>query len=101
MYNDRCENVEVKRRIPSLFFISSSYHKLLHICYIFSINIYISINYKSVDYVTVFACAPYMTDYSLSFFTWRIDALTLIGCLLFLGVVGKSSQIGFFANDST
>jgi len=49
---------------------------------------------KSVDYATLFACVPYLTESSICFFHWQLDGLTLIGCLLFLGVVGKSSQIG-------
>ena len=38
---------------------------------------------KTVDYATLFACVPYLTDSSICFFHWQLDGLTLIGCLLF------------------
>jgi len=50
--------------------------------------------FKTVDYTTVFACVPYFTNHSILFFNVPVDSITLISCLLFLGVVGKSSQIG-------
>jgi NADH-ubiquinone oxidoreductase chain 5 len=49
---------------------------------------------KSVDYATVFACTPYLVQSPLCFFQITCDGLTLIGFFLFIGVVGKSSQIG-------
>ena len=49
---------------------------------------------KSVDYATVFACIPYLVQSPLCFFHQTCDGLTLIGFFLFVGVVGKSSQIG-------
>jgi NADH-ubiquinone oxidoreductase chain 5 len=54
----------------------------------------IFVTFQTVDYASVFACVPYLTESSISFFTFQLDALTMISCLLFLGVVGKSSQIG-------
>nr|YP_009310490.1 NADH dehydrogenase subunit 5 [Pyramimonas parkeae]AOT98925.1 NADH dehydrogenase subunit 5 [Pyramimonas parkeae] len=49
---------------------------------------------KTVDYASLFACVPYISESSICFFQWELDGLTLIGGLIFLGVVGKSSQIG-------
>jgi len=53
----------------------------------------IFLTFKTVDYTTVFACAS-STSLFISFFSVKIDLLTLISLLLFVGVVGKSSQIG-------
>lgn len=50
--------------------------------------------FKTVDFRTVFACAPYFADTSIIFSTIKLDALTVICCLLFVGAVGKSAQIG-------
>nr|YP_009449531.1 NADH dehydrogenase subunit 5 [Cymbomonas tetramitiformis]ANA57075.1 NADH dehydrogenase subunit 5 [Cymbomonas tetramitiformis] len=56
----------------------------------------IFLTFKTVDYTTVFACASsiYEKKELFSFFSVKIDLLTLISLLLFVGVVGKSSQIG-------
>nr|NP_044800.1 NADH dehydrogenase subunit 5 [Reclinomonas americana]AAD11915.1 NADH dehydrogenase subunit 5 [Reclinomonas americana] len=50
--------------------------------------------FKSVDFITVFALSPYMTDFNIIFFNYEVHALTLICILLFVGAVGKSSQLG-------
>src|SRR5690242_12271410 len=46
----------------------------------------------SVDLDTVFAQAPSLTGKTLPLLGWRIDALTLICLLLFMGAMGKSAQ---------
>nr|YP_007890596.1 NADH dehydrogenase subunit 5 [Histiona aroides]AGH24090.1 NADH dehydrogenase subunit 5 [Histiona aroides] len=50
--------------------------------------------FKSLDFITVFALTPYMTDYTITFLNYEMHALTLICILLFVGAVGKSSQLG-------
>lgn len=50
--------------------------------------------FKSVDFTTVFATAPFFVNESFIFFNFEVDKLTLICILLFLGAVGKSAQIG-------
>nr|AGH24444.1 NADH dehydrogenase subunit 5 [Reclinomonas americana ATCC 50284] len=50
--------------------------------------------FKSVDFITVFALSPYMTDATIVFLNYEVHALTLICILLFVGAVGKSSQLG-------
>jgi proton-translocating NADH-quinone oxidoreductase chain L len=50
--------------------------------------------FQAVDYATIFAVAPRMTDAYLTFFGMEFHALTLISLLLFVGAVGKSAQVG-------
>lgn len=50
--------------------------------------------YKSLDFSTVFALTPYLTEESLVLFNIEINKLTFICILLFIGAVGKSAQIG-------
>lgn len=50
--------------------------------------------FKSVDFQTIFACAPYFADHHFIFFNTEFHALTLICILLFVGAVGKSAQLG-------
>ena len=50
--------------------------------------------FKTVDFRTVFACAPHFAETPLLFCNMEWDALTIICCLLFVGAVGKSAQIG-------
>lgn len=54
----------------------------------------IFINFKSVDYTTVAAIAPFFKNYYVVFLDLKFHLLTLIGIFLFLGAVGKSAQIG-------
>lgn len=54
----------------------------------------IFICFGSVDYSTVFALAPQLSSYTLSFFNQEINAFNLLGVLLFVGAVGKSAQLG-------
>jgi NADH-ubiquinone oxidoreductase chain 5 len=50
--------------------------------------------FKSLDFITIFALTPYMTEYQITFINTSVNALTLICILLFVGAVGKSSQLG-------
>jgi NADH-ubiquinone oxidoreductase chain 5 len=50
--------------------------------------------FKSLDFTTVFATAPYFVNENFVFFNFEVDKLTLICILLFIGAVGKSAQIG-------
>ena len=50
--------------------------------------------FKTVDFATVFSCAPYMANTKLLFCNFEFDALTCICILLFVGAVGKSAQLG-------
>nr|YP_011007923.1 NADH dehydrogenase subunit 5 [Aureophycus aleuticus]WBP69754.1 NADH dehydrogenase subunit 5 [Aureophycus aleuticus] len=54
----------------------------------------IFICFGAVDYATVFALAPQLSSFSLTFFNVEFGALNLIGILLFVGAVGKSAQLG-------
>jgi NADH-quinone oxidoreductase subunit L len=46
----------------------------------------------AVDFDTVFAQAPSLAGKTLPLFGWKVDALTLICLLLFMGAMGKSAQ---------
>jgi NADH-quinone oxidoreductase subunit L len=48
--------------------------------------------FNSVQYDTVFASAPDHVGETMRFLSWRVDALTLICLLLFMGAMGKSAQ---------
>ncbi len=48
--------------------------------------------FNSVQYDTVFASAPDHVGETMQFLSWRVDALTLICLLLFMGAMGKSAQ---------
>ncbi len=50
--------------------------------------------FEAVTFDTVFAAAPNFVDTSIEFLGARIDTLTLICLLLFLGAMGKSAQLG-------
>jgi len=50
--------------------------------------------FQSVEFETIFALAPLYANQSFSFFNFEVDQLTCICILLFVGAVGKSSQIG-------
>lgn len=50
--------------------------------------------FKTVDFSTVFACAPHVANTQLTFFNMEFHALTCICVLLFIGAVGKSAQLG-------
>nr|YP_007890615.1 NADH dehydrogenase subunit 5 [Jakoba bahamiensis]AGH24109.1 NADH dehydrogenase subunit 5 [Jakoba bahamiensis] len=50
--------------------------------------------FKSVDFATIFALSSELRNESILFFNYEVNALTLICILLFVGAVGKSSQLG-------
>lgn len=50
--------------------------------------------FKTVDFSTVFACAPYLADTHFIFCNVEFHAFTCICILLFIGAVGKSAQLG-------
>lgn len=50
--------------------------------------------FDAVDYATVFALAPQLSNSTLFFFNFEFNALNLIGILLFIGAIGKSAQLG-------
>jgi NADH-quinone oxidoreductase subunit L len=48
--------------------------------------------FNSIEYDTVFASAPAAVGQTMEFLGYRVDALTLICFLLFMGAMGKSAQ---------
>lgn len=50
--------------------------------------------FQSIEFETIFATAPLYANQTFEFFNMEFDQLTCIVCLLFVGAVGKSSQIG-------
>jgi proton-translocating NADH-quinone oxidoreductase chain L len=50
--------------------------------------------FKTVDFFTIFACAPQMADVSFFFCNVEVNALNTVCILLFIGAVGKSAQLG-------
>jgi proton-translocating NADH-quinone oxidoreductase chain L len=50
--------------------------------------------FRTVDYATVFACAPSFAGTTFGFLNFEVDCLTCICLLLFVGAVGKSAQLG-------
>ena len=49
--------------------------------------------FKTVDYSTIFALTPCVLNKNLTFFSFDLNALSVITFLLFWGVLGKSAQI--------
>lgn len=54
----------------------------------------IFVNYKSIDYSTIFAVTPLFNNAKFHFLNFNMDLLTSICSLLFVGAVGKSAQLG-------
>ena len=50
--------------------------------------------FHSVDYLTIFACAPLFSSHYITFMGVDIHSLTLASFFLFVGAVGKSAQLG-------
>lgn len=52
--------------------------------------------FKSVDFATIFALAPYYENYTIGFLglSNEVNALGLITILILIGAVGKSAQVG-------
>lgn len=55
---------------------------------------FIFLTYKSLDYAVVFALSSCVLNSQFLFLSFDLDRLTLITALLFIGVMGKSAQIG-------
>ena len=51
-------------------------------------------NYKAIDYATIAILTPFLKNFFVSFLSFKIHLLTIIGIFLFLGAVGKSAQLG-------
>lgn len=54
----------------------------------------IFVNYKAVDYATVFSLTPMFSGEIINFLNYDLDLLTVVGVFLFVGAVGKSAQLG-------
>ena len=54
----------------------------------------IFVYYKAVDYATVAALTPFFKYAAISFLNIKVDLLSIIGCFMFIGAVGKSAQLG-------
>ena len=52
------------------------------------------LKFKAVDFATVFAIVPFFINETMTFFSFQVHLLSLIGILLFVGAVGKSAQLG-------
>ena len=50
--------------------------------------------FKSVDFATVFSCAPHFADTLFIFCNIECGLLNLVCIFLFIGAVGKSAQLG-------
>uniref|UniRef100_A0A4D6BM09 NADH-ubiquinone oxidoreductase chain 5 n=1 Tax=Balbiania investiens TaxID=111861 RepID=A0A4D6BM09_9FLOR len=50
--------------------------------------------FQSVDYLTLFGCAPLMSSYYVTLYNIKIHGLTLASIFLFVGAMGKSAQLG-------
>ena len=50
--------------------------------------------FQTVEFEVIFATAPLHANQTFEFFNFEVDKLTCISILLFVGAVGKSSQIG-------
>ena len=50
--------------------------------------------FKSLNFATVFAMAPFFQDKTFFFLGFNVDILSTIAALLFFGACGKSAQIG-------
>jgi proton-translocating NADH-quinone oxidoreductase chain L len=54
----------------------------------------IFIIFNAMDYSTVFAVAPSIAGTTWNIFGFEVEKLTAVCCLLFVGAVGKSAQLG-------
>lgn len=54
----------------------------------------IFVQYKAVDYATVFALTPLFAHDNFTFLNITFNLIDIIGFLLFIGAVGKSAQLG-------
>jgi len=54
----------------------------------------IHLTFKSLDYSTVFALVPLLSDTPLFFFNIKFHTIDLICFFIFVGAIGKSAQLG-------
>jgi len=54
----------------------------------------IFVEYKALDYATVFAITPIFTNKLFNFLNFDFDLISIICFFLFVGAVGKSAQLG-------
>lgn len=52
------------------------------------------INFKAVDYATIFSIIPFFSNQTFFFLNFEFDLLSLISFFLLIGAVGKSAQLG-------
>ena len=52
------------------------------------------VEYKAVDYATVFATTPIFADKVYNFLSFDFDLISIICFFLFIGAIGKSAQLG-------
>jgi proton-translocating NADH-quinone oxidoreductase chain L len=50
--------------------------------------------FQCLDYSVVFSLVPYFSNYDYNFLNFSVNLLDLISILIFVGVAGKSAQIG-------
>jgi NADH-ubiquinone oxidoreductase chain 5 len=56
----------------------------------------IFVEYKAVDYATVFAITPVFTNKLFNFLSLDFDLISIVCFFLFVGAVGKSAQLGLY-----
>ena len=54
----------------------------------------IHLTFKALDYSTVFAMVPLLSDVPINFFNLRLHTIDLICFFIFIGAIGKSAQLG-------
>ena len=54
----------------------------------------IFVEYKALDYATVFAITPIFTNKLFNFLNFDFDLISIICFFLFIGAIGKSAQLG-------
>ena len=52
------------------------------------------VEYKAVDYATVFAATPVFTNKVYCFLGFNFNLISIICFFLFIGAIGKSAQLG-------
>ena len=52
------------------------------------------VEYKAVDYATVFATTPIFADKVYNFLSFDFDLISVLCFFLFIGAIGKSAQLG-------
>ena len=52
------------------------------------------VEYKALDYPTIFAVTPIVTNKFFNFLSFDFDLISIICFFLFIGAIGKSAQLG-------